>query len=49
MSPERLDGQAYSFPADVWALGLTVLECATGKYPYNASGGTIQLMIQVRS
>lgn len=27
--------------------GLTLLECATGKYPYDASGGTIQLMIQV--
>lgn len=47
MSPERLNGEPYSFPADVWALGLTLLECATGKYPYDASGGTIQLMIQV--
>lgn len=48
MSPERINGEAYSFPADIWALGLTLLECATGKYPYDASGGTIQLMIQVR-
>jgi serine/threonine protein kinase len=48
MSPERINGQPYSFPADIWALGLTLLECATGKYPYDASGGTIQLMIQVR-
>ncbi len=98
MSPERINGQPYSFPADIWALvgaplaglgstwdvhakaelpalhgsvwkhvlhlplqlsrpcrtcaplglqGLTLLECATGKYPYDASGGTIQLMIQV--
>ncbi|PRW57164.1 mitogen-activated kinase kinase 3 [Chlorella sorokiniana] len=47
MSPERINGQPYSFPADIWALGLTLLECATGKYPYDASGGTIQLMIQL--
>lgn len=47
MSPERINGQPYSFPADIWALGLTLLECATGRYPYDASGGTIQLMIQV--
>ena len=30
MSPERIDGQPYSFPADIWALGLTLLECAMG-------------------
>lgn len=47
MSPERINGQPYSSPADIWALGLTLLECATGRYPYDASGGTIQLMIQV--
>lgn len=48
MSPERIDGKPYSFPADVWALGLTLLECATGRYPYDASAGTMALMIQVR-
>jgi serine/threonine protein kinase len=45
MSPERINGQPYSFPADIWALGLALLECATGRYPYDASGGTMQLMI----
>ena len=47
MSPERIDGQPYSFPADIWALGLTLLECSTGRYPYDASQGTMQLMIQL--
>lgn len=47
MSPERIDGQPYSFPADVWALGLTLLECATGTYPYDASKGTMQLMLNL--
>lgn len=47
MSPERINGQPYAFPADIWALGLAMIECATGKYPYDASGGTIPLMIQL--
>lgn len=47
MSPERINGQPYSFPADIWALGLALVECATGRYPYDASGGTIPLMIQL--
>jgi serine/threonine protein kinase len=45
MSPERINGQPYAFPADIWALGLALVECATGRYPYDASGGTMQLMI----
>ena len=28
------------------SLGLTLLEAAIGKYPYDASGGPLQLMIQ---
>ncbi len=47
MSPERINGQPYAFPADIWALGLALLECATGRYPYDASGGAMQLMIQL--
>ena len=36
-----------STPADIWSLGLALVECATGKYPYDASVGPLQLMIQV--
>ena len=28
------------------SLGLTLLEAATGRYPYDASGGPLELMIQ---
>jgi len=35
-------------PAARRSLGLTLLECATGRYPYDASGGPLQLMIQAR-
>jgi mitogen-activated protein kinase kinase 1 len=34
MSPERIRGDSYGFNTDVWSLGLLVLECALGRYPY---------------
>ncbi|KAL6871845.1 map kinase [Trichoderma novae-zelandiae] len=43
MAPERISGGAmtaggadgtYSVQSDVWSLGLTVIECAMGQYPY---------------
>ena len=34
MSPERIQGSAYSYDSDVWSLGITLLELATGAFPY---------------
>jgi serine/threonine protein kinase len=34
MSPERLSGKPYSFASDIWSLGITLVECANGEYPY---------------
>nr|VDC74281.1 unnamed protein product [Brassica rapa] len=34
MSPERIVGNKYGNKSDIWSLGLVVLECATGKFPY---------------
>jgi len=33
MSPERLRGDSYSFSADMWSLGLVLVEAAIGHYP----------------
>lgn len=33
MSPERITAESYSFPADIWSLGLTLLAVAKGRFP----------------
>jgi serine/threonine protein kinase len=35
MSPEQLSGRSYGYPADVWALGICLMELATGEHPYS--------------
>ncbi|XP_027359069.1 mitogen-activated protein kinase kinase 2-like [Abrus precatorius] len=36
MSPERIIGNqnGYNYKSDIWSLGLVLLKCATGKFPY---------------
>ena len=34
MAPETLGGKKYSFPADIWSLGICLYEFAVGRYPY---------------
>ena len=34
MSPERLKGENYTTDSDLWSLGLTLIEAATGKEPF---------------
>ncbi|CAE8740608.1 unnamed protein product, partial [Polarella glacialis] len=34
MSPERVVGKPYEYNSDTWSLGLTLLECLIGRYPY---------------
>lgn len=40
MSPERIQGGAYSVKGDVWSLGLTVLELAIGHFPFSSGPNT---------
>lgn len=37
MSPERCSGSACDEKSDVWALGVVLYECCTGKHPFMAS------------
>eukprot|EP00043_Microstomoeca_roanoka_P007882 m.76188 g.76188 ORF g.76188 m.76188 type:complete len:396 (-) comp14013_c5_seq3:108-1295(-) len=34
MSPERLLGEEYTVKSDIWSLGISLIEMATGNYPY---------------
>ncbi|KAK6913076.1 Protein kinase domain [Dillenia turbinata] len=47
MSPERIRNENYSYPADIWSLGLALFECSTGEFPYNANEGAVNLMLQI--
>ncbi|PIA15493.1 MAP kinase [Coemansia reversa NRRL 1564] len=44
MAPERIIGTAgpegYTIQSDVWSLGLTIIEAATGRFPYENIGFT---------
>ncbi|KAK2975242.1 hypothetical protein RJ640_027991 [Escallonia rubra] len=47
MSPERIRNESYSYPADIWSLGLALFECGTGEFPYTATEGPVNLMLQI--
>lgn len=34
LQPERISGEKYDNKSDIWSLGLVLLECATGQFPY---------------
>ncbi|KAK6123465.1 hypothetical protein DH2020_042786 [Rehmannia glutinosa] len=46
---ERIRNENYSYPADIWSLGLALFECATGEFPYTANEGPVNLMLQLLS
>lgn len=35
MSPERLQGSKYTYASDIWALGVSIVECLLGRHPFN--------------
>ncbi|KAF9481079.1 STE/STE7/MEK1 protein kinase [Pholiota conissans] len=37
MSPERIQGAEYSVKSDVWSLGISLIELATGRFPFSES------------
>lgn len=48
MSPERIDGKEYSFPADVWAFGLSMITIARGQFPLDTQGGYWTILHGIR-
>lgn len=47
MAPERIGGGDYSYPADVWSFGLSLVSVATGKYPLPTKDGFFGLVDSV--
>ncbi|RXH69494.1 hypothetical protein DVH24_037278 [Malus domestica] len=45
ISPERIRNENYSYPADIWSLGLALFECGTGEFPYTANEGPVAAFI----
>jgi len=44
MSPERIEGDSgYSFPSDIWSLGLVVYELATGFHPFKDAKSFLEI------
>ncbi len=58
MAPERIQGEVYTVKSDVWSFGLTIMELAIGKFPFDVSeqldgnpgegvGGILDLLQQI--
>lgn len=51
MAPERIDPQrhnkGYDVRSDVWSLGITMMEVATGNFPYPKWGSVFEQLFQV--
>jgi hypothetical protein len=47
MSPERLTSAGYSYTADIWSLGMSLITLATGKFPIDTSSGYWGIVIQL--
>ncbi|CAN0455214.1 unnamed protein product, partial [Discosporangium mesarthrocarpum] len=48
MSPERINGEDYSYPSDVWSLGLSLLTTALGRLPFSTKEGYWSVLHSIR-
>lgn len=47
-SPERVEGNAYTYSSDLWSIGISIFEMATGKHPYPETNNPILLYEMIR-
>jgi len=47
MSPERVQSKPYSYASDIWSLGLVLMECLTGQYPYPECRTYIDMVVTI--
>jgi serine/threonine protein kinase len=43
MAPERIRGDSYTYPSDIWSFGLTLYAMIMGHVPYSVSSGFVDL------
>lgn len=49
MSPERIEKNNYSFPGDIWSVGILLIELARGVYPYPSTRTIIEVLENLRN
>jgi len=47
MAPERINGKKHGYMSDIWSLGLVILECATGNFPFPPFDSFYELLVAV--
>lgn len=47
MSPERMEGDHYTYSGDIWSLGIMLIELVTGEFPYKATTGFLEMLEQI--
>lgn len=48
MSPERIDSDSYSYPSDIWSLGMSLVTCALGHLAFDTDSGYFGLRSTIK-